>query len=197
MTTKIYLPLKLYFFSMLFTAIIGFIPAEQGSALDVLTTLLSLAVTVVTFFALYKLSPVSDRLRAAFRYNIVVLVLTGLLLVIALLMLANQENDSAISGILLLLLPVTVLLLVFVLLASYQFYWGLDELIKPNGYSYPEGRIKWCFCTALIGGVIGGISGLFVPLLAPIITLAVSAVQLFLLYEYLQAVRAREEQPLL
>lgn len=73
MTTKIYLPLRLYFFSMLFTAIIGFIPAEQGSALDVLTTLLSLAVTVVTFFALYKLSPVSDRLRAAFRYNIVVL----------------------------------------------------------------------------------------------------------------------------
>lgn len=84
------------------------------------------------------------------------------------------------------------------IIGSYHFYWGLDELIEPNGYDYPVGRIKWCFYLAFIEALIVGLLSLAqVAFLAIIVSAGFSAARLYLLYTYLQAVRVREEQPLL
>ena len=96
------------------------------------------------------------------------------------------------SALSILLLLVTLAGLIVMIVADYYFYFALDELILPRGYSYPLGRIRWCFWLSLIGGIIATIVGAVSPFLALVVKIVMAAVIIWLLWQYLQAVKAKE-----
>lgn len=70
---------------------------------------------------------------------------------------------------------------------AFCFFTGLDDLVLPRGYDYPAGRIRRCFWLQLIESVAN-----IMPFLGVLIQLIVMAVILWLLWQYLQAVKAKE-----
>ncbi len=146
--------------------------------------ILALVLGIVELYELYAMREVSDGMGRAWRWMVVGLALTFGSLILALLAIGS------VLGVLLLL--VTVAGLLVMLVSDYHFFSALDELILPRGYDYPTGRIRWCFWLALIAGFAYKILESFSPLLSIVMQIVVQAVIVWLLWQYLQAVKAKE-----
>lgn len=96
------------------------------------------------------------------------------------------------SALSILLLLVTLAGIIGMLVAAYYLYAGLDDLILPRGYDYPVGRIRWCFWLQLIGSFASSAVSNLSTWLGIVVQLIVSAAVLWLLWQYLQAVKAKE-----
>ena len=150
----------------------------------IIASLMGFVVGVVQLYELYTMREVSDGMGRAWRTMLLSLILTfgGLLMTLLAL-------GSVLS---VLLLFVTLAGLIVMIVADYYFYFALDELILPRGYSYPSGRIRWCFWLSLIGGIIATIVGAASSFLALVVQIVIAAVIVWLLWQYLQAVKAKE-----
>ena len=156
-----------------------------GLSDSTLITVIALIPVIIELYQLYLMRTVSDGLEQAFRWNI-----AGMTIAVAGLVLALLALGSALAVLLVLAALGGVIVTV---IADYYFYSALDELAAVRGYDYPAGRIKWCFWLSLIGGVAAGILGLMAPGIVTPVSLAVQAVILVLLWQYLQAVRKDEQ----
>lgn len=151
----------------------------------IIASIIGLVAGVVQLYELYAMREVSDGMGRAWRTMLISLALTfgGLLMTLLAL-------GSVLS---VLLLFVTLAGLIVMMVADYYFFFALDELITPRGYDYPLGRICWCFWLSLIGGIVATIMGVFSPFVSVVVQIIVAAIILWLLWQYLQAVKAREE----
>lgn len=147
--------------------------------------IIGLAASIVQLYEVYAMREVSDGMARAWRWKIVSIVLTlgGLILTL-------MAIGSALAILLLLL---TLAGTIGVLVASYYFFDGLDDLIPLRGYDFAAGRILWCFWLQLIGSIVVSLFRNISPWLGMLVQLIVMAVILWLLWQYLQAVKAREE----
>ena len=146
--------------------------------------ILGLVLGIVELYEVYAMREVSEGMGRAWRWMVIGLVLTFGSLVLALLALGS------VLGVLLLF--VTLAGLIVMIVADYYFYFALDELILPRGYNYPQGRIRWCFWLSLIGGIVATIVGVVSPFLALVVNIVVAAVIVWLLWQYLQAVKEKD-----
>lgn len=151
---------------------------------NIVVSIVSLVVNIVQLYEVYAMREVSDGMGRAWRMLLISFALTfgGLLLTILAI-------GSALS---ILLLVVTLAGLIVMLVANYYFYSALDELIVPRGYDYPQGRIRWCFWLSLIGGIVCSIVGVFSAIVSLVIEIVVAAAIVWLLWQYLQAVKVKE-----
>lgn len=151
---------------------------------NIVVSIVSLVVNIVQLYEVYAMREVSDGMGRAWRMLLISFALTfgGLLLTILAI-------GSALS---ILLLVVTLAGLIVMLVANYYFYSALDELIVPRGYDYPQGRIRWCFWLQLIGGFAYRIGSAVSPFLALVVQIVIVAVIVWLLWQYLQAVKVKE-----
>ncbi len=194
MTTNIYPFLKPYFWATLVSAVISALSSNNNNS--ILISVISLITSVICLYELYQMRTISDHLSRAFSYQIIGTI--GALASLIIGLLALLANPITNMGFMVFTLIIALIFAIIGIIGSYHFYWGLDELIEPNGYDYPVGRIKWCFYLAFIEALIVGLLSLAqVAFLAIIVSASFSAARLYLLYTYLQAVRVREEQPLL
>ena len=147
--------------------------------------IVGLAASIVQLYEVYAMREVSDGMARAWRWKIVSIVLTlgGLILTL-------MAIGSAWA---ILLLRLTLAGTIGVLVASYYFFDGLDDLIPLRGYDFPAGRILWCFWLQLIGSIVVSLFRNISPWLGIVVQLVVMAAVLWLLWQYLQAVKAREE----
>ena len=155
-----------------------------GLSDSTLISVIAFIPVIIELYQLYLMRTVSDGLEQAFRWNI-----AGMTIAVAGLVLALLALGSVLAVLLVLAALGGVIVTV---IADYYFYSALDELAAVRGYDYPAGRIKWCFWLSLIGGVAAGILGLMAPGIVTPVSLAVQAVILVLLWQYLQAVRKEE-----
>ena len=156
-----------------------------GLSDSTLISVIAFIPVIIELYQLYLMRTVSDGLEQAFRWNI-----AGMTIAVASLVLALLALGSVLAVLLVLAALGGVIVTV---IADYYFYSALDELAAVRGYDYPAGRIKWCFWLSLIGGVAAGILGLMAPGIVTPVSLAVQAVILALLWQYLQAVRKDEQ----
>ena len=147
----------------------------------IIASLVGLVVGVVQLYELYAMRDVSEGMGRAWRTMLLSLALTfgGLLMTLLAL--------GSVLGVLLLF--VTLAGLIVMIVADYYFFFALDELISPRGYNYPQGRIRWCFWLSLIGGIV---AGAFSPFVSLVVQIIVAAVIVWLLWQYLQAVKEKE-----
>lgn len=150
----------------------------------IIASIIGLVVGVVQLYELYAMRDVSDGMGRAWRTMLLSLALTfgGLLLTLLAL-------GSVLS---VLLLFVTLAGLIVMIVADYYFFFALDELILPRGYNYPQGRIRWCFWLSLIGGIVATVVGAFSPFVSLVLQIIVAAIIVWLLWQYLQAVKEKE-----
>lgn len=150
----------------------------------IIASLMGFVAGVVQLYELYTMREVSDGMGRAWRTMLLSLILTfgGLLMTLLAL--------GSVLGVLLLF--VTLAGLIVMIVADYYFYFALDELILPRGYNYPQGRIRWCFWLSLIGGIVATIVGVVSPFLALVVNIVVAAVIVWLLWQYLHAVKEKE-----
>ena len=174
----VYRNLWIYWLMMLLGTVLGLSDST-------LITVIALIPVIIELYQLYLMRTVSDGLEQAFRWNI-----AGMTIAVAGLVLALLALGSVLAVLLVLAALGGVIVTV---IADYYFYSALDELAAVRGYDYPAGRIKWCFWLSLIGGVAAGILGLMAPGMVTPVSLAVQAVILVLLWQYLQAVRKDEQ----
>lgn len=147
--------------------------------------IIGLVISIVQLYEVYAMREVSDGMERAWRWMIVSIALTFGGLILTLLAIGSVLS--------LLLLFVTLAGLIGMLIAEFYLYAGLDDLILPRGYDYPVGRIRWCFWIQLIGSFVSTAVSNISPWLGIVVQLVVMAAVLWLLWQYLQAVRAREE----
>lgn len=150
----------------------------------IIASLIGFIVGVVQLYELYAMRDVSDGMGRAWRTMLLSLALTfgGLLMTLLAL--------GSVLGVLLLF--VTLAGLIVMIVADYYFFFALDELISPRGYNYPLGRIRWCFWLSLIGGIVCSIVGVFSAIVSLVIEIVVAAAIVWLLWQYLQAVKVKE-----
>lgn len=150
----------------------------------IIASLIGFVVGVVQLYELYAMRDVSDGMGRAWRTMLLSLALTfgGLLMTLLAL--------GSVLGVLLLF--VTLAGLIVMIVADYYFFFALDELISPRGYNYPLGRIRWCFWLSLIGGIVCSIVGVFSAIVSLVIEIVVAAAIVWLLWQYLQAVKVKE-----
>ena len=110
-------------------------------------------------------------------------------------------NLTALSDFMPLLLVANVLnLACFGLIAYvlyYYMYWGLDERVISCGYAFPARRIRWCLYAPLLGAFIASfllLAGMLA--ICVLIQLVCQFVPVVLIWQYMKAVREREENPL-
>lgn len=174
----VYRNLWIYWLMMLLGTVLGLSDST-------LISVIAFIPVIIELYQLYLMRTVSDGLEQAFRWNI-----AGMTIAVAGLVLALLALGSVLAVLLVLAALGGVIVTV---IADYYFYSALDELAAVRGYDYPAGRIKWCFWLSLIGGVAAGILGLMAPGIVTPVSLAVQAVILVLLWQYLQAVRKDEQ----
>ena len=150
----------------------------------IIASLMGFVVGVVKLYELYAMRDVSDGMGRAWRTMLLSLALTfgGLLMTLLAL--------GSVLSILLLLVALAGLIVMIV--ADYYFYFALDGLIFPRGYNYPSGRIRWCFWLSLIGGIVCTIVASFSPFVSLVLEIVVAVVIVWLLWQYLQAVKEKE-----
>ncbi|MDO5141580.1 MAG: hypothetical protein Q4D31_01010 [Eubacteriales bacterium] len=150
----------------------------------IVLAVISIALSAVKAYQVYALRAVSDGMDRAWRVLLISLVLTfgGLLL-------AVLAAGSVLGA---LLLVVSFAGVIVLLVADYFFFTGLDELVGLRGYAYPAGRIRWCFWLSLIGAVVAGAADGVLGI-GSVVGLAIQAAILYLLWQYLQAVKQSEQ----
>jgi hypothetical protein len=187
---KIYPQLRLLWISFVIGTALNFAAFSSSEAVLFIGSLASLAAYGVSVFVLRRLSGESRRFGRAFTYQLFSVALLTLSIVFSFI---AGENDM-------LLIFSTLLMLTgstFGLFSKYEMYWAMDERVIPQGYAYPARRIRWCFYAPLLGALCVTMlqfSGLDAIGLA--IQLICQIIPLVLLYQYVQAVKAREDDPL-
>lgn len=173
----IYQNLRIYWLMQLIALVL--LPFDH-----IIASLIGFIVGVVQLYELYAMRDVSDGMGRAWRTMLLSLALTfgGLLMTLLAL--------GSVLGVLLLF--VTLAGLIVMIVADYYFFFALDELISPRGYNYPLGRIRWCFWLSLIGGIVCSIVGVFSAIVSLVIEIVVAAAIVWLLWQYLQAVKVKE-----
>ena len=187
MTTPIYKPLQYYFIAQCLAIAANLLSNSEISLYGegLISGLLNLAALVLQLLALASLRSLSDHLRRAFWYTVISLCGSVLSLLFAVgTLLSMPQSTGAIAFLLLL---VTIVFLVVSFLASYHFYWGLDDLIPIHGYDFPRGRLHWAFYWELIG--ILSFSG---HLILTLLTFAIDLAPLIIFYPFVQAVKRQE-----
>lgn len=177
MQRPIYRNLWIYWLMKLLTLVL--VPFQSTVA-----GILGLVLSIVELYEVYAMREVSEGMGRAWRWMVAGLVLTFGSLILVLLALGSVLS--------VLLLLVTVAGLLVMLVSDYHFFSALDELILPRGYDYPTGRIRWCFWLALIAGLVYRVVESLSPFTAVITQIVVQAVIVWLLWQYLQAVKAKE-----
>ena len=189
---KIYPKLNLLWIVSILSTLISAAAALFGGTMEAsaAVNVLALAVYAVTLVVLYKLREQSARFWRAFAYQLATLIFSVLAVVSALF--------AAIEMMLLFSVMLLWVAALFSLFSNYQLYWALDERIIPCGYQYPARRIRWCFYVPLCGGLCVTLLQLGqLGLLAAAVQLISQIVPLVLFWQYNQAVRQREDDPLI
>lgn len=186
---KIYPHLRLLWISSLISTVAMFGLISDNQLLSVVTNSAGLVSYGLMLIALRRLSDESVRFSHAFICNLFAFALSILSIVVTLF---NNPN---------LLYFATLLLMtgsMFSLVGEYQLYWALDERIIPQGYVFPARRIRLCFYLPLLGAFISSVVLVLLQrtLLSIAIQIAAQIVQLVLLFQYMTAVRNREDDPL-
>lgn len=148
MTTNIYPFLKPYFWATLVSAVISALSSNNNNS--ILISVISLITSVICLYELYQMRTISDHLSRAFSYQIIGTI--GALASLIIGLLALLANPITNMGFMVFTLIIALIFAIIGIIGSYHFYWGLDELIEPNGYDYPVGRIKM----VLLPGVYRG-----------------------------------------
>ncbi|WP_283674395.1 hypothetical protein [Butyricicoccus sp. Marseille-Q5471] len=147
-------------------------------------------------YAMAALRSVAPRFEKAFLHQIVSVVLT----LVALAVLAYSSYRGNLSAFALNMLSLCMMIgSIFSLLADYNLFWGLDELILSRGYPFPARRIRWCFYLVLLGSLAASTVALFDGegmIATMLVALAFAVARLVLLFQYMRAVKTREDNPL-
>ena len=187
--TKIYSPLKRYFFSLFFTLVLSLISyIILNDVIAIAISAASIIFTIIQIQAIYAMRNSCERIKKSFNFFILSLVGMIITLIITILSVFKQNIQLALVSVI-----IMFVFACFSIVADFQFIWGLDELIVKNGYNYPQGKIKWIFWFSIINALISGSlvnTGAIVQAL--IIGTVCSVCSLWLLYEYLQAVNEKE-----
>lgn len=187
---KIYPYLRLLWLALAGSALINLAALSPSMTVLMAANVLNLACYGLAAYVLYRLSDEAPLFTRAFQTQLLSIALIGLALVCTQfapgnVMLLNFLSLLSLAG------------SVAGLLSEYYLYWGLDQRIIPCGYAYPARRIRWCLYAPLIGAFLSSIlilSGM--SLIGVLVQLAFQFVPLVLLWQYMKAVREREDSPL-
>lgn len=177
----------------------GLVSLVLGLFDNVVVSILAIVVGIVQLYQMYQMRDISERLGRAFRWTIIsiVMLIGGTLMALMVALMQSDPLWMVADGVILVML--LMLLVAFAgaiisLVAAYQFYAGLNELIAVRGYDYPAGRIMWCFWLALIVAGLGFLVNMIgFETIVSLAAFVVNAVSLVLLWQYLRAVKQNEE----
>ncbi len=187
---RIYPHLRVLWGALAVSALINLAALSDSMTVLLAANIVNLAAYGVIAYVLYRLSDQSALLSRAFPAQLLSIALIGLALVVTQLAGNNLVLQNFMS---LLSLAGSVA----GLLSEYYLYWGLDERIIPHAYAYPARRIRWCLYAPLLGAFVASALILAaLPLPAVFVQFAAQIVPLVLLWQYMRAVQAREENPL-
>lgn len=190
---NIYSSLRAIWIALLISALAGLTGLTDTFSVNVAGSLLSLAAYAVMVLMLKRLAEQSVRFSRAFAYQIITVVLLALSIVCSLFMQRGIAVDTLSIFTLLLIMTGGI----FSLLSEFNLFWALDERIIPQGYAFPARRIRWCFYAPLLCSVVAATFQMMEQY-----TLGLAAqyvgyiIMLTLLWQYLRAVKAREDDPL-
>ncbi|MDO4271140.1 MAG: hypothetical protein Q4C72_09500 [Eubacteriales bacterium] len=214
---KIHFQLRLLWLALAVTVFTNFLSFSNAVPIQLACSLAELAAAGLITFVLSRLAGESARFHRAFIYQLLSFTLSVLLLVCALI---PSANDTLLVFTSLLSLTGGIA----ALLGKYQMYWALDERIIPLGYVFPARRIRLCFYVPLLGAVLSAfaLAAAMTPqinalaqlpeaalaqaqlpqptpaqaLPAALIQIVCQVIPLVLLFRYMRAVKAREDDPL-
>ncbi len=214
---KIYSAVKLFFIAISLAAI-GSVVSNIDS-LSAIGGLMSLAGGVMTIVSLYQLRYENQRFAKAVR-AVWLYIGTAVVVVVALVAMLVQIATGDV-GILMMVIvaALCILMLVMVLRLQYFTYSGFEEMRETRGIDYPPRRIMWCFyltilsmvitfvsvtgiVAMLVGGALNGGEAAIYEMLATlelvsdvmlVVGVVIEAIHLWLMFTYMQAVRAAEE----
>lgn len=187
---KIYPCLRLIWGSLLVSALLNLAALSDSMPVLIAANVANLLCLAIIAYALYRLSDESRLFARAFPTQLAAVVLMGLALVCTQLasgnlMLLNFLSLLSVAG------------GIAGLLSEYFMYWGLDERILSFGYAFPARRIRWCFYAPLIGAFAASFLLLTGSVLSGmLLQTACQFIPVVLLWQYMRAVKAREEDPL-
>lgn len=186
---KIYPHLRLLWISSLISTVAMFGLISDNLVVSIVTNIAGLVSYGLMLIALRQLSEESVRFSHAFICNLFAFALSILSIVVTLF-----NNPDLLYFASLLLMTGSM----FSLVGEYQLYWALDERIIPQGYVFPARRIRLCFYLPLLGAFISSVILVLFQLTLPVIAIQLTTqiVPLVLLFQYMTAVRKREEDPL-
>ena len=187
---KIYPYLRLLWIALAVSALLNLTALSDFMPLLLVANVLNLACFGLIAYVLYRLSDESVLFSRAFPARLFSVALIGLALVCTRF---APENQMLLNFLSLLSLAGSVASL----LSDYYMYWGLDERVISCGYAFPARRIRWCLYAPLLGAfasaflILAGMS-----VVGVVLQLACQFVPLVLLWQYMRAVREREDNPL-
>ena len=190
---KIYPHLRVLWGALAVSALLNLAALSTSMQVLLAANVLNLLCYGVIAYVLYRLSDESELLGRSFPAQLLSISLITLALVVTQLshgnvMLQNFMSLLSLAG------------SVAGLLSEYYLYWGLDERIIPHAYNYPARRIRWCLYAPLLGAMTASLFMLsaqpVLMLVGIVIQLGAQVVPLVLLWQYMRAVQAREDNPL-
>lgn len=187
---KIHPYLRLLWLAFVVATVFNLTSLSSSEAVLLFGSFASLAAYVVVIYVLRKLSGESKRFGRAFAYQLFSVVLLALSLICSMV---AGGSDMLLTFMTLLMLSGSI----FGLFSEYELYWALDERIIPQGYFFPARRIRWCFYAPLLGAICATslqLAELYYIALA--VQLIFQIIPLVLLYQYIRAVKTREDDPL-
>lgn len=187
---KIYPHLRVLWGALAVSAVVNLAALSTSMAVLLAANVINLAAYGAIAYVLYRLADESALLGRALPARLLSIALIGLALVVTQLargnlMLQNFMALLSMAG------------SVAALLSEYYLYWGLDERVIPHAYQYPARRIRWCLYAPLLGALVASILILGgQAVLGVAVQLVGQVLPLVLLWQYMRAVREREEHPL-
>lgn len=166
---------------------------SNAGLLQLPVALASIVASIVMLYEVYRLGKYSSRLSTAFSYQLVGTI--GVILSLTVGVVAGLFAGIGVgAGIFIFMALVALVFAILSAIGQYHFYWGLDEWIVPNGYDYPEGKIRWGFYVTVLGVIVQiPLRMLSLAVMESLVATMISVVQLVLLYQYAQAVRRKEQ----
>lgn len=187
---KIYPYLRLLWLALAASALLNLTALSDFTSLLLVANVLNLVCFGLIAYVLYRLADESALFSRAFPARLFSIALVGLALVCTRF---APENQMLLNFLSLLSLAGSVASL----LSDYYMYWGLDERVISCGYGFPARRIRWCLYAPLLGAFIASFLLLAGMLAAcTLIQLACQFVPVVLIWQYMKAVREREDNPL-
>ncbi|HIX11010.1 MAG TPA: hypothetical protein H9739_05415 [Candidatus Agathobaculum pullistercoris] len=187
---KIYPCLRLIWGALLAAALLNLTALSDSMPVLVAANILNLCCYGVIAYALYRLSDQSRLLARAFPTCLASVILIGLALIC---MQFASGNVMLVNFLSLLSLAGSI----SNLLSEYFMYWGLDERILLYGYAFPARRIRWCLYAPLLGSFAASLLLLSWQVqLGTLVQTVCQLVPVVLLWQYMRAVKSREDDPL-